>query len=105
LRPEGYAAPKAEAGNANVDGGLEYLLMVKESALTFPSSQAFLEDPNVWIADTAATVHTTPHKQGTVNRRAATREDAITVSNVEAAKQRWKSLTFQALCAISTETN
>jgi hypothetical protein len=27
LRPEGYAAPRAETGNANVDGGLEYLLM------------------------------------------------------------------------------
>ena len=54
--------------------------MVK-TGLTFPTDQSFLSDPNVWIADTAATVHTTPHSQGAVNKRDATREDSITVGN------------------------
>ena len=49
--------------------------------LTFPTDQSFLSDPNVWIADTAATVHTTPHFHGAVNKRDATSEDSITVGN------------------------
>jgi hypothetical protein len=32
--------------------------------LTFPNSQKILEDPNVWIGDTAATTHSTPHTLG-----------------------------------------
>jgi hypothetical protein len=85
LRPVGYVtAASGEAANANVDGAgrLEYLLMAKgSSALTFPNDQSFLEDPNVWIAGTAATVHTTPHIKGCVNIRAASRADSIMVGN------------------------
>jgi hypothetical protein len=51
------------------------------AGLTFPTDQAFLSDPNVWIGDTAATVHTTPHFQGAINKRDATTEDSITVGN------------------------
>jgi hypothetical protein len=32
--------------------------------LTFPTSQKILEDPNVWIGDTAVTTHSTPHTKG-----------------------------------------
>jgi hypothetical protein len=84
-RPANYA-PRGEISNANVDGGVEFLLMAKDSQLTVPNDQSFLTDPNVWIADTAATVHTTPHKQGSVNMRLATREDSITVGNGSSEK-------------------
>jgi hypothetical protein len=47
--------------------------------LTFSTGQSFLSDPNVWIADTAATLHT--HSQGAINKRDAKLEDLITVSN------------------------
>jgi hypothetical protein len=81
-RPPNYRPTGGEVNNANVDGGsnVEFLLMA-ENGLTFPTDQSLLSHPNVWIADTAATVHTTPHKQGSINKRAASREDAITVGN------------------------
>jgi hypothetical protein len=81
LSLERCTASRGEAGNANVDGGLEHLLMAEESALTFLNCQALLENPNLWIADAAAMVHTTLHKQGSSNNRAATRGDPITVGN------------------------
>jgi hypothetical protein len=42
-----------------------------------------LDDPNVWIGDTAATVHMTPHAQGMVNVRKASKEDTVTMGNKE----------------------
>jgi hypothetical protein len=41
-----------EAGNK-----VEYLLM----AMEFPTDQKFLDNPNVWIGDTGASVHMSPH--------------------------------------------
>jgi hypothetical protein len=38
-------------------------------------------DPNVWIADTAATVHNTPHMDGMTNLRVAEKSDAITMGD------------------------
>ena len=32
--------------------------------LSFPRGTMLLSDPNVWLADTVATVHTTPHRTG-----------------------------------------
>ena len=49
--------------------------------MTFPTDQAILMDPNVWIADTAATVHKTPHMDGMTNLRDAEKSDAITMGN------------------------
>jgi hypothetical protein len=39
--------------------------------LTFPTNQEILSDPNIWIADTAATVHNTPHGIGMSHIREA----------------------------------
>jgi hypothetical protein len=41
-----------------------------------------LSDPNIWIADSAATVHTTPHNIGMTNIRKAGKEDGITVGTL-----------------------
>jgi hypothetical protein len=39
---------------------VEYLLM----AMEFPTDQTFLDNPDVWIGDTGASVHMTPHRGG-----------------------------------------
>jgi hypothetical protein len=48
---------------------------------TFPTNQSFLSDPNVWIADTAVTVHRMLHKLGLINKRATSCEDSIAMGN------------------------
>jgi hypothetical protein len=39
---------------------VKYLLM----AIEFPTDQKCLDNPNVWIGDTGASVHITPHRGG-----------------------------------------
>jgi hypothetical protein len=36
-------------------------------AMSFPKDLSILENPNIWIADTAATCDSTPHHQGAIN--------------------------------------
>jgi hypothetical protein len=67
-RPNGYKTANERTRDnktaaSALDTGtnrIEYLLC----GMTFPKDVGFLNDPNVWIADTAATVHMTPHSQG-----------------------------------------
>ena len=49
--------------------------------LSFPGCTMLLSDPNVWLADTAATVHTTPHLIGLIATKGATAGVLITVGN------------------------
>jgi hypothetical protein len=50
--------------------------------MTFPLDQQILSDPNVWITDSAATIHTTPHSVGMSDGQEATApRDSITVGN------------------------
>ena len=80
-RPAGYKV--REQGNANVDTSMstnnkvEFLLC----GMTFPQDHCILTDPNVWIADTAATVHTTPYSTEMHKCKQATDLDTITVGN------------------------
>jgi hypothetical protein len=82
LRPSGYRLP-TESGNSAVDrkstgNNIEYLLC----ALTFPINDSkLLLDPNIWIADTAASVHMTTHQQGQIDIRTATNDATITMGN------------------------
>jgi hypothetical protein len=39
------------------------------------------DDPNMWIADSAATVHTTPFKRGMVDIKKANNNSYITMGN------------------------
>jgi hypothetical protein len=79
-----------EQVNANVNDGsrVEYLFL--ESEMTFPNTQAILDNPNVWIADTGATVHTSPSDKGMTEGDAATAaQNSIAVgdgTNVKASK-------------------
>lgn len=51
------------------------------TGLTFPTVQALLNDPNVFIADTGSTCHATRSDVGMTNRRNAAERDAITMGN------------------------
>jgi hypothetical protein len=82
LRPSGYRVP-TESGNSAVGrkgtgNKIEYLLC----ALTFPINDSkLLLDPNIWIADTAASVHMTAHQQGLINICTATNDATIRMGN------------------------
>jgi Zinc knuckle len=76
-RPKGYKV-QGEKGAAAMDStgdssgsNVEFLLF----GMTFPMTQQLLSDPNVWIGDTGATTHMTPHADGLVNLRAAKTSD------------------------------
>jgi hypothetical protein len=64
--------------SATYGGGkkVEFLLCGVTKFL-FPQSQDLLLDPNIWILDLAATVHTTAHKQGFHILEKATEADLI----------------------------
>ena len=47
----------------------------------FPVDSKMLSDPNVWIADSGATVHTTLYATGMHKVREATADDSVTVGN------------------------
>ena len=66
------AVAAIESGNK-----IEFLLC----NMTFPDHVDILNDPNVWIADTAATVHSTPSDVGFVKAKNATKSDAVTMGN------------------------
>jgi hypothetical protein len=92
-RPANYKSKRnnGEQGNASIDGGskIEYLLATSDGLMSFPLSQKMLTDIDVWVADSAASVHTSPHDDGMTDVEEATDEDAITVGNgasVEAVK-------------------
>ena len=96
-RPKGYKVPGSETGLSSGDGlQIEYLLTGQDGFedgevgnITFPTSHKMLADPNVWIADTGATTHSTPHQQGMSACRKGNEKDSITVGNgksVEASK-------------------
>jgi hypothetical protein len=48
---------------------------------TFPQDQRILNDPNAWIADSAAMVNTIPHKMGMHKVKKATANHSITIGN------------------------
>ena len=66
-----------ERGASAIDGNNVELLLYSAGA----KEKHAVSDPNIWIADTAATVHMTPHKAGITNLRKATHLDTITMGN------------------------
>jgi hypothetical protein len=82
MKEAAAAAAAGEQANASIGKGPEYLMC----QLTVSGAYKLLEDPNVFIADTAATVSSTPHERGMINARMATEDDAITVGNGASAK-------------------
>ena len=54
---------------------------VAMSSMTFPAKLGLLDDPNVWIVDTGATVHSMPHAAGMVDIKRASGMDSVTMGN------------------------
>jgi hypothetical protein len=69
----------ATAQEKGKTGSLEFLLCGITKDFSFPKNQDFLIDPNIWIANLAATVHTTLHKQGFHTLTTATEANSITM--------------------------
>jgi hypothetical protein len=61
-------------------------LLCRINKFLFPQNQDLLLDPNVWIADLAATLHTMAHKQGFHAMTKVTDTDLITMGNGIAEK-------------------
>ena len=57
-----------------------------EPALTFAQGVEILKDPNIWIADTGASTHSTPHDYGLINRRNAHESESVTMGVGAAVK-------------------
>jgi hypothetical protein len=66
------AATAKETGNK-----VEYLVM----AMEFPKDKKFLDNPNVLIGDTGATVHMTPHRSGMHDVKKAKQVNDITMGD------------------------
>jgi hypothetical protein len=69
----------AETGAVANETGNEvaYLLM----AMEFPTDQKFLDNSNVWIGDTGASVHMSPHRGGMRDLKKARYINAIAMAN------------------------
>ena len=88
-RPKWYKPPHVdgnEQSNTAVDDGDidpvgELLCMAVEKKLTFPSVAELLKDPCVWIGNTGATKHITPHTQGMNNMKQDKSGTGITMGN------------------------
>jgi hypothetical protein len=69
----------SETAAAALDNGnkVEFLLC----GMCFTNNAELLNNPNIWIADTAATVHSTPHNVGFKNTKEASKMDTVTMGN------------------------
>ena len=77
-RPANYTIP-GEQGAAAVETGSRVELLL--CTMDFQTEIELLNDPDVWIGDTGATVHMSPHKGGMTNVRQGSKEDAVTMGN------------------------
>ena len=55
--------------------------------MTFPKAVCSLDDPIVWVADTAATVHNTPNRIGIKVMATASEDDVLTIRNGESMEE------------------
>ena len=76
-------AKRNEMGAAGIQEQVKQLEIVL-CTLTFPKTMTLLEDPDVWIADSAATVDSTPCSHGIKNITQPEESEAITMGNGDA---------------------
>jgi hypothetical protein len=74
------------ASATDSDGKKVEFLSCGVTTFLFPQNQDLLLVPNIWIADSATTVHTTAHKQGFHMLEKATEGDSIMMGNGLAEK-------------------
>ena len=73
----------------------EELSKVVMSSMTYQAKLGFLDDPNVWIADTGATVHSMPHAAGMVDMRKVSGQDSVTMGNGASVKAKFSETSME----------
>jgi hypothetical protein len=70
------------AHDGRTDPNVELLLCnIEDELQSFTSNEQLLRNPNIWIGDTAATMHMTPYEEGMINCKKS--RGGITVGNGE----------------------
>ena len=67
FKPKTDEVTAAGVGSGEKTVKLMLMAMKEEDELKFLSDLHLLLDPNIWVADSAMTVHNMPHKQGFTN--------------------------------------
>jgi Reverse transcriptase (RNA-dependent DNA polymerase)/Zinc knuckle len=70
-----------EEAAVTIDNNNNNNINLQEYLLGTTDNEDMMNDPDIWIADTAATVHMTSHRQGLVNLRKVNDGDNITMGN------------------------
>jgi hypothetical protein len=76
-------AVKYEHICSNVNTGMGEVVLV---GMEFPDSMRMLNDPNIWILNTAASVHTSPYQHGMTPESKTVNSGSITIGNGIAEK-------------------
>jgi hypothetical protein len=72
--------------------------------MKFPNSMTLLLDPNVWIADTGATVHATPNSSDMVKKSDRNGNDSVTMGNGKSEATEWYGDLPVTLCDMEGNT-
>lgn len=56
------------------------------AVMKFPNSMKMLSDQHIWVGDTAASVHTSPHDNGMIPETKSRTSETITVGKVDSEK-------------------
>jgi hypothetical protein len=73
-------------------------------AIKFPNSMKLLLDPNVWIADTGATVHATPNSSAMIKKIERNGNDSVTMGNGKSEATEWYGDLHVTLCDMEGNT-
>jgi hypothetical protein len=73
-------------------------------AIKFPNSMKLLLDPNVWIADTGATVHSKPNSSAMIKKSERNGNDIITMGNGKSEATEWYGDLPVTLCDMEGNT-
>jgi hypothetical protein len=73
-------------------------------AIKFPNSMKLLLDPNVWIADTGATVHATPNSSAMIKKSERNGNDSVTMKNGKSEATEWYGGLPVTLCDMEGNT-
>jgi hypothetical protein len=73
-------------------------------AMKFPNSMKLLLDPNVWIADTGATIHATPNTISMIKKSDRNGNDSVTMVNRKSEATEWYGDLPVTLCDMEGNT-
>jgi hypothetical protein len=90
----------------DVDYPLPYedLAEIALCAMKFPNDMRLLLDPNVWIADTSATVHSTPNSSVMIKKSDRNGNNSVTMGNGKSESTEWYGDLPVTLCVMEGNT-